>query len=204
VSFCGRFVSKRAPFRSRRAITLCCVLAAVALSACSNVPKVPQSDPAQQAQASSSQSLAGRLIVKVAENGPQQPARSLNAHFELRGQAQRGALDLSTPLGSLLAQARWEPEAAWLRTPRGETRFDNLDTLSQKLLGQTVPVAALFDWLRARPWAGAPHQALDVAESGFTQIGWRVDVSRWAKQSVVTAIRLQAPTVTVSAQLERP
>jgi outer membrane lipoprotein LolB len=202
VSFCGSFVSKRAQFRSRRAITLCCVLAAVALSACSNVPI---SDPAKQANTSaSSPQLAGRLIIKVAENGPQQPARSLSAHFELRGQAQRGALDLSTPLGSLLAQARWEPEAAWLRTPRGETRFDNLDTLSQKLLGQTVPVAALFDWLRARPWAGAPHQAVDVAESGFTQIGWRVDVSRWAKLSVVTAIRLQAPTVTVSAQLERP
>jgi outer membrane lipoprotein LolB len=202
VSLLACFRSLQARFSSGLIVTLCCAVAA-AISACSVVPKLPASEAAQQADANhNGQPLTGRLIIKVAEGGPQQPARSLHANFELRGQAERGALDLSTPLGSLLAQAHWEPEAAWLRTPRGETRFASLDALTQKMLGETLPLAALFDWLRARPWVGAPHQAFDVAESGFTQVGWRIDLSRWARQSVVLATRLRAPTVTVSAQLE--
>ena len=98
--------------------------------------------------------LAGRLAVRVeAHDGT--AARSENAAFELQGSAQAGRLDLSTPLGSVLAQARWAPGSVVLATPQGERSFTDLDALTQEVLGESVPVAALFDWLRGRPWPGA-------------------------------------------------
>ena len=54
--------------------------------------------------------LAGRLAVRV-EAFEGAPARSLSTQFELRGNAQAGELQLTTPLGSTAAQARWRPGA---------------------------------------------------------------------------------------------
>jgi outer membrane lipoprotein LolB len=177
----------------------------MSVSACTTLHK-PATSPQSAARMDNGQPLAGRMVVSVAEHGAD-VARTLSAHFELRGHTQRGALDLSTPLGSLLAQAHWAPEGAWLRTPKGETRFANLDALTHQMLGETLPLWALFDWLRGQPWPGAPYQRLNDAhpttDSGFTQIGWRIDLSLWNK-SVVVATRAQAPLVTVRAQLERP
>ncbi len=174
------------------------VLLSVVLGACTSVPHT--SGPASTVRADANQMLTGRMVVNVAPHGAD-PARTLNAHFELRGHAQRGALDLSTPLGSLLAQARWEPDGAWLHTPRGKTRFANLNALTRQMLGETLPLSALFDWLRGQPWADAPYQGLAIPESGFSQMGWRVDLTRWA-ESVVVATRLQAPDVTIRVKLD--
>jgi outer membrane lipoprotein LolB len=89
------------------------------------------------------------------------PARTLTAAFELNGGPRAGRLDLSTPLGSILAQARWEPGEVVLATPRGESTFADLDALTRQALGESVPVAALFDWLQGRPWPvrrARPHR----------------------------------------------
>ena len=61
-------------------------------------------------------------------------------------------------------------------------------------------MAALIDWLRARAWPGAPSATRD---GGFEQLGWRVDLSRFAEGWVVAA-RDAAPAVSVRARLERP
>jgi outer membrane lipoprotein LolB len=147
----------------------------------------------------SADALAGRLSVLVAGDAAQ-PARSLAANFELRGDARRGALDLATPLGSILAQAGWADGQAWLLTPQGRRDFGDVDALSRELLGEAVPVAAMFDWLRGRPWPSAPSTG---REAGFEQLGWQVDLSRFADAQVV-AHRAAAPAVTVRAVLDRP
>lgn len=165
------------------------VACALFLAGCANVVPPPISADA----------LAGRLSVQVAADAAQ-PARSLAANFELRGDARRGALDLATPLGSILAQAGWADGQAWLVTPQGRRDFGNVDTLSRELLGEAVPVAALFDWLRGRPWPSAPSTGRDA---GFEQLGWQVDLSRLADAQVV-ARRAAPPAVTVRAVLDRP
>ena len=107
------------------------------------------------------------------------------------------------PLGTLLAQARWAPRQVVLATPQGESRFADLDALTREVLGEAVPVAALFDWLRGRPWPGAASTALvPASEPGFQQLGWAVNLARFDR-AAVTAQREQAPTVTVRAQLDR-
>jgi outer membrane lipoprotein LolB len=143
--------------------------------------------------------LAGRLAVRVeAYDGA--PARSLSTQFELRGDARAGELQLSTPLGNTAAQARWRPGRAELVTSEGIRGFADLDALAQELIGESLPLAALLEWLRGRPWAGAPHA---VAGNGFDQLGWRIDLSRFA-EGWVLAGRERAPALAVRARLERP
>jgi outer membrane lipoprotein LolB len=172
---------------SPRAARLVAAALALLLAACATEPQRPAPD------------LAGRLALRV-EAHAGQPARSLSTQFELRGNAQEGELQLTTPLGSTAAQARWQPGVAELITAEGKRRFVDLDALATELLGQALPLAALIDWLRGRAWPGAPSVA---AQGGFEQLGWRIDLSRFA-QGWVDAGREAAPALSVRARLERP
>ena len=168
---------------------------AVLTSACAVAPKAVDS--------LGGDTLSGRLAVRV-EATQGAPARSVSAAFELRGDAGHGRLDLSTPLGSVLAQARWAPGSVVLATPQGDTRYEDLDALTSAVLGESLPVAALFDWLRGRPWPGAASTpSVDPAEPGFAQLGWVVSLARFA-DAQVAARRERAPVVTVRAQLDQP
>jgi len=143
--------------------------------------------------------LWGRLAVRV-EAHADAPARSVSTQFELRGDAQAGELQLTTPIGSTAAQARWRPGLAELITAEGTRSFVSLDALAQDLLGEALPLAALLEWLRGRPWSGAPNLAF---AGGFEQLGWRIDLSRLA-DGWVLAGRESAPVVSVRARLEQP
>lgn len=164
---------------------------ALVLAACAVVPPAPVAGD----------TLSGRLAVKVdGVNGA--AARSVSAAFELTGDPRTGRLNLSTPLGSVLAQARWAPGSVVLVTPQGERQFADLDALTGEVLGESLPVAALFDWLRGRPWAGAPSTVkVPPAGPGFDQLGWAVDLARF-DESWVIATRQAAPTVVVRAKLD--
>lgn len=142
---------------------------------------------------------AGRLSLK-ADASPARAAQSLNAAFELRGGATRGELRLLTPLGSVLAAARWQPGVVQLNTPQGEQRFADLDELSRQALGEAVPLAALPDWLAGRPWSEAPHQ---LRPGGFEQLGWQVVTGRLA-EGWVEARRESPPAVQLRVRLDRP
>lgn len=165
--------------------------AAVLLGGCASVPR----DDAAA-------SIGGRLAVQSEQrdasgNDPQ----AFSAQFELRGDAQLGELSLSGPLGNTLAQARWQASGgAELLTRDGTRRFESLDAMSQQMLGQPLPLVALVDWLRGRPWTGARSYANDA---GFEQLGWQVDLSRYAEGTLV-AQRREPPALTVRVRLDRP
>jgi outer membrane lipoprotein LolB len=160
------------------------------LSACANL---------QPPHAAGAQVLSGRLSVRVESD----PVKALSAAFELSGDAREGALALTSPLGSTLAQARWKPDDVVLETPGSSARYADLDTLAAQALGERVPLAALFDWLRGRPWPGARSEALAGNEPGFTQLGWRVGLARYA-EGWVDAKRDAPPAVTMRARLDAP
>jgi len=149
-------------------------------------------------RSASQDSLSGRLSVRVESD----PPRTLGAAFELAGDAERGSLDLSTPLGTVLAQARWSPQEVALVTPQATRRYADLPALTRDLLGEELPVAALFDWLRGRPWAGAPSLQ-SPGEAGFVQLGWQVSLARF-DQGWVVAYRPASPATTVRAVVDRP
>ena len=171
------------------------VAAAVLLAGCASLDRRAPQDSAFD-------TIAGRLAMRVAADGAA-PARSLGAAFELAGDARRGRLDLSAPLGLLVGRARWSPDGAVLVTPTGESAYPDLDALARQLLGEDLPLAALFDWLRGRPWPGAASRPFDAANGiGFEQLGWRVDLAQFADGRVI-ARRDAPPAVTVQVRLDR-
>lgn len=89
----------------------------------------------------------GRLQVQVHSTPPQ----NLSAAFELLGNAERGSLSLTSPLGTTLAEAQWTPQGAVWRTATETRQFASMDALGEQLVGTALPLAALFDWLQARP-----------------------------------------------------
>jgi outer membrane lipoprotein LolB len=145
--------------------------------------------------------LTGRLSLQV-EAHLDRPAQSLSAAFDLRGNAERGELRLSTPLGTTLAAASWTPDEARLLTPQGETRFADLDGLSRAVFGEALPLRALPDWLQGRPWPGAGDPARPTQPGpGFEQLGWAIDLARFDIGQVL-AWRPGPPGLRLRAQLD--
>jgi outer membrane lipoprotein LolB len=166
---------------------------ALLVAACTTVPRAP---------VGGSDALSGRLALRVEATGNESP-RAFSAAFDLRGNAEVGTLGLSTPLGSTLAEARWSPAEVVLATPQGTRRFSSLGALTQEALGESVPVEAWFDWLRGRPWPGAPSAASPGAPDSFDQLGWHVDLGRFAEGTVAATRASPPPLVTVRIRLDR-
>lgn len=140
--------------------------------------------------------ISGVIAVRIDEK----PVRQFSADFDLQGDAQQGLLRLSGPLGATAAEARWSSAGATLVTAQGSQSYPDTDSLAQAALGERLPLAALIDWLRGRPWPMAPSEPADF---GFAQLGWRIDLSRFG-QGWIEARRDLAPAVTVRARVEPP
>ena len=141
--------------------------------------------------------LSGRLSVRI--DG--QADRSIAAGFDLSGSAREGQLLLSGPLGTTAARARWSPGEAVLESGGQASHHADLDALATAALGEAIPIAALFDWLRGRAWAGAPATPRADGSAGFEQLGWQVSLARWS-DGWIEAVRTAPPVITVRARLE--
>ena len=171
----------------RRRAALALALGAAVLAGCATPTRAPGEAPW----------TSGRLSVRI-DAAPDRAAQSMSAAFELRGSGDRGELRLNSPLGTRVATARWAPGEALLQTPDGEQRFGDLKDLSRGALGESLPLAALADWLGGRPWPGAAHT---TAENGFEQLGWQVQLSRRA-EGWIEARRSAPPMVLVRVKLD--
>ena len=170
------------------------LLAAAALSGCASLKH--QAPPPAEGDLH----LTGRLSVQVAGNAGGK-ASGGNGAFELIGQPGAGQLELSTPLGSLVARAIWRDGDVRLQTPEDERRFDDLDALTREMLGEAIPVAALFDWLQGRPWPQAASVPGAAGSKGFEQLGWQIDLSHFS-EGLIVATRAKEPMVTLKARID--
>ena len=178
----------------RRVGIAAAMLLVAALAGCASVAPLSPASPGE--------SISGRMSLHVEPIGMER-SHAFAAAFDLRGDPEAGVLGLSTPLGNILAQARWTPGAVELVTPQGTRRFTDLGALTRDVLGESVPVEAWFDWLRGRPWAQAPSEPAPGGH-GFEQLGWQVDLARLDDGAIVATRTEPAPTVTVRVQLDRP
>lgn len=157
---------------------LLCVWA-ILLAGCAQPPRLA---PATDGQVQTY--WRGRLALRV-DSSPE--PSSFFASFELSGQAPRGELLLSSPLGTTLAQLRWSPQQALLRN-NGETRaFDTIDALAIEATGTAIPIAALFEWLQGRPAAAD---------------GWQADLTQLDSGRLVARRRQPAPAAELRLILE--
>jgi outer membrane lipoprotein LolB len=89
-------------------------------------------------------------------------------------------VDLSTPLGTTVARVQTAPDGARVTVPSGggvRTEWGpDADALSLRVLGWTLPVSGISDWIEGRPAAGRPYR-LEPAEAGNTKLeqdGWTI------------------------------
>jgi outer membrane lipoprotein LolB len=92
---------------------------------------------------------SGRISLQIQS----EPRQAFFAAFELKGNAERGDLTLTSPIGSVLGVMRWSPGDARLETGRDVRHFTSVDALLQETTGAPIPVAALFDWLDGKSTA---------------------------------------------------
>ena len=126
----------------------------------------------------------GRISVKVASSPPQ----SISAQFDLMGNAMAGRMDLSTPLGTMLAQMRWSAESAEVLSSGESRSYASLADLTTATLGAELPVDALFQWLQGEA-APAP--------------GWQVDMTDWPQGRIGAQRTEPSPGVTLKILLDR-
>ena len=143
------------------------LLAALLLAGCATPPAPDPASP----QAGWSGKLGYR-----SDASSTQRAQAGSALFELQGDARQGRLQLSSPLGSALAEAQWSPGAARLFDGRGWREHGSLDqlgeALGEALQGPPLPLRALFSWLMREPVPSEPWQP--GADGSFVQWGWTV------------------------------
>lgn len=167
---------------------LCLSMAVVLLAACAQksplVAMAPRSSNPLSGTATepgsdlADQRWSGRLVLKLAAFG-KESAQGVNVSFDLQGNPTQGQLDMSTPMGTLVAQVRWQQAMASLSTADGTESFDSLHVLTQRVLGESLPVATMMSWLQGHP---APSPTWTARSDGqasprqFTQAGWQVDL----------------------------
>ncbi len=89
-------------------------------------------------------------------------------------------LDLSTPLGTTVARVQSGPAGARLTVPSaGGLRTEqgpDAEALSLQVLGWTLPVSGISDWIEGRPAPDRPYR-LTPGEAGAEQLeqdGWTI------------------------------
>ncbi len=194
-------IPRQRPRARRLALALLCA----ALAACAHAPLGADARALPAASvpgAPIAPIFSGKLSVQIPPQPGRRVAQGGSGSFELLGDASQGQLELSSPTGSLLARVRWTPTSVSLERPQEQRSYDSLDALTLELLGESVPVAALFDWLRGQPWAGAPAAPLQGPSVGFEQLGWRVETDRLT-EGVLLATQLAAPAAVLRVRLAR-
>ncbi len=144
------------------------------LSACASLPPPKRAD----------HHYAGRFSLAVTRADPDGAPRreAWTGRFTLQVDARSLTLDLVSPLGSTIARIETDAQEARLLVPAdGGVRVEHgpdARALSEQVLGWSLPVAGMPDWVEGRPSPGRPFQALppEGEAARFEQDGWSVKV----------------------------
>ena len=179
------------------------------LSACAGLPPPKGAD----------HRYAGRFSLAVTRAAPAGEAPQRDAwtgRFTLQVDARSLTLDLVSPLGSTIARFETDPQEARLLVPSGGgVRVEHgpdARVLSEQVLGWSLPVTGMVDWVEGRPSPARPY--LPLATSGdvarFEQDGWSVTVEPPAEGRPGRRLQLDrdsqdgAPAVALRVVLDGP
>lgn len=159
----------------------------LALSACSTLPS-PFSSGAEAsgktvAPYREQVELTGRLNVVYQKNDKPESA---TVNFNWLQTAQRTDVTLYSPVGSTLATIVVTPhEAVLTQSGKAPRSAPDVDALSAQMLGWSLPVSGLRDWLQgyAAGADGKRFTASPANDSVTTKDGWRLRYVSWQDAS---------------------
>ena len=177
----------------RRAWFLPLVLGFPLLLAACAIPPAPKPSVVQATQLRLN--ISGRISVITGEP-PEQ--NNLYGGFRLELLAGgAGHFDVFSPLGQMLAQARWTSESASLSNGRQTQDYASFEDMTSAALGVALPRAALQNWVRGEPAAALPFTRFD--DGAFEQLGWLVQPRfEGGRLHVLHAKRIQGPAAQLS------
>jgi outer membrane lipoprotein LolB len=153
---------------------------AAALAGCATTANVPLANPTAQVGAyRDTIDLNGRLAATYEKDGQPQ---SINGNFTWTQRPGRVDVALFSPLGQTVAEITVTPGTATLKQSGREPREEkDIDTLTAKSLGWTLPVSGLRDWLQgyAVDASGKRFAASPAHDSVVTNDGWRLRFVEW-------------------------
>jgi outer membrane lipoprotein LolB len=169
----------------------------LSLSACSTL-----TSPFSSGVAPSGQSVApyreqveltGRLnVVYQKDDKPE----SATVNFNWQQTAQRTDVTLYSPVGSTLATIAVTPQQAVLtQSGKAPRSAPDVDTLSAQMLGWSLPVSGLRDWLQGYAVGadGKRFVASPANDSVTTRDGWRLRYVSWQDADEKTPGALPQP-----------
>ena len=116
-------------------------------------------------QADTPFNASGRLSVL-------QDSRNFSANFRWKHAPPNDDVDITTPLGNTVAQIERNASGVTLRAGSEVYQANDVDSLTQNLLGFPLPLAQLSWWLRGQ---AAPSSEAESQEKGIIQAGWVID-----------------------------
>ena len=153
---------------------------AAALAGCATTSNVPLANPTAQVGAyRDTIDLEGKLSANYEKDGQPQ---SITVNFTWLQRPGKIDVSLFTPLGQTVALVNVTPTAATLtQSGRAPLVEKDIDTLTAKTLGWTLPVSGLRDWLQgyAVDAGGKRFTASPAHDSVVTNDGWRLRFVEW-------------------------
>ncbi|MGK5019974.1 outer membrane lipoprotein LolB [Janthinobacterium sp. LB2P10] len=155
----------------------------LSLSACSTLTSPFSSDTAPSGKTVAPYreqvELTGRLnVVYQKDDKPE----SATVNFNWQQTAQRTDVTLYSPVGSTLATIAVTPQQVVLtQSGKAPRSAPDVDTLSAQMLGWSLPVSGLRDWLQGYAVAadGKRFVAAPGNDSVTTKDGWRLRYVSW-------------------------
>ena len=169
--------------RHVRAVFALIFLFVLAVLAGCATPLLPVSESAP-AESASTLSRSGRFAMKSEVFGKQPQA--VQGGFVWLDRGRLLTLDLTNPMGTVLARVEVGPQGALLQESNGTvTRAAHPDALVRQVLGEEIPVSGLRSWMRGLVAPGFSAEDLsrnDGRIARFRQSGWMIELSRYDEQ----------------------
>lgn len=123
--------------------------------------------------------LSGRFSIQYTKNDHQ--GESAFGMFNWSQRTGRTMLDLSSPLGHIFATIIVMPDGVVLKRPgREDLRAIDMESLLNRELGWSLPVAGLRDWLQAYVEdARGQKLLLDEKNNQAVRDGWNINYPVW-------------------------
>jgi outer membrane lipoprotein LolB len=183
----------------RRAFARLGAIAFLLLSACSALPP----------QTTAERNYAGRFSLAVTRDAgsEEEQHRAWSGRFSLAVAPNALTLDLVSPLGSTIARIETDAQEARLLVPdNGKVRVErgtDAQALSQKVLGWSLPIEGMPDWVEGHPATARPYRTLPDVEgqNRFEQDGWTVTVERPGDAHAGLRLQMDHPADDASPQM---
>lgn len=142
-------------------------------------------------------------------------AENSSGRFSLAIHGDGLTLDLASPLGNTMARIDTDASGARMTAPgaNGEVqrlRGANADALAEEVLGWSLPVSGIGDWIIGRPVPVRPHQTI-ADGTAIEQDGWTIRVlDRFAANAAPRRLNFEraaapnSPAVTLRLVLDDP